>query len=276
MPLSRRNAVALLIVAAILLSTGGVFIKMITWKAPAILGGRALVALIVFLIYLRPKRLDITRVRMFGAAGYMFAQLLFILATKMTTAANAIFLQYTMPVYVILLGYWVLQERPQKADWISLAFILPGMILFFADDLRFDGFLGNILAIVSGVAMAVIVVCMRLDRDASPGHTLLLGNAAASLIGLPFLIAEPFDLWNVLYILYLGTFQLGLAFVIYSIAIRYIQALESTLILTLEPILNPLWVFLVIQEKPGGMALWGAAVVIAAVLGRALVGMRQR
>lgn len=273
--MSRHKAVGLLILSAALFSTSGLFIKLITWKPLAILGGRSLVALIVFLIYLRPNRLEMTRVRLFGAFGYVLAQLLFIIATKMTTAANAIFLQYTMPIHVILLGYWILKEKPQRADWISLAFILPGMALFFGDDIRFDSVLGNVLAILSGVAMAVLIVCMRLDRDTSPGHTILLGNVIGSLIGLPFLVQEAFIPVNALYIVYLGTFQIGLAFVIYSVAIRYVQALESTLILTLEPILNPLWVFIVIQEKPGCLALWGGAIVITAVLGRALAGMRH-
>ncbi len=196
------------------------------------------------------------------------------MATKLTTAANAIFLQYTLPVYIVLFGYWFLNERPQRADWISLVVIFTGLFLFFGDDLNFEGVTGNILAIASGMSMAVLMLCMRKQKDGTPANTILLGNIIGAVIGLPFVFQESFSLPNLGIIAYLGIFQIGLSFVLYSIAIKQVQALESSLILTLEPILNPLWVFLVIGETPGKLALIGGMFVIGAVTVRALVSAR--
>jgi len=158
--------------------------------------------------------------------------------------------------------------------WISLIVIFAGLFLFFGDDLNFDGFTGNILAIVSGMAMALLMLCMRKQKDGTPANTILLGNIIGAVIGLPFLFQESYSLQNLSIIAYLGIFQIGLSFVLYSIAIKQVQALEATLILTLEPILNPLWVFLVIGETPGKLALIGGMFVIGAVTARAVVSAR--
>jgi len=196
------------------------------------------------------------------------------MATKLTTAANAIFLQYTLPIYIVLFGYWFLKERPQRSDWITLVAIFTGLFLFFGDDLNFNGFFGNMLAILSGMSMAVLMLCMRKQKDGTPANTILLGNLIGAAIGFPFLFQESFSIQHVSIILYLGIFQIGLSFVLYSIAIKHVQALESTLILTLEPVLNPLWVFLVIGETPGKLAMIGGMFVIGAVTARAVVSAR--
>jgi drug/metabolite transporter (DMT)-like permease len=229
----------------------------------------------VFWIFLKyPTRFNWTRLQVTGAVAYVGTQIFFIMATKLTTAANAIFLQYTLPIYIVFFGYWFLNERPQRADWISLIVIFAGLFLFFGDDLNFDGFTGNILAIVSGMAMALLMLCMRKQKDGTPANTILLGNILGAVIGLPFLFQESYSLPNLSIIAYLGIFQIGLSFVLYSIAIKQVQALEATLILTLEPILNPLWVFLVIGETPGKLALIGGMFVIGAVTARAVVSAR--
>jgi drug/metabolite transporter (DMT)-like permease len=130
------------------------------------------------------------------------------------------------------------------------------------------------LAILSGMSMAVLMLCMRKQKDGTPANTILLGNLIGAAIGFPFLFQESFSIQHVSIILYLGIFQIGLSFVLYSIAIKHVQALESTLILTLEPVLNPLWVFLVIGETPGKLAMIGGMFVIGAVTARAVVSAR--
>jgi drug/metabolite transporter (DMT)-like permease len=270
----RRQAIGLLVVAAVLLSSSGLLVKIITWQPLSILSGRSLLAAVVFWIFLRRPRLRWTPVQIVGALGYVLAQLFFIMATKLTTAANAIFLQYTLPIYVMIFGYWFLDEKPQRADWVALIVIFSGLFLFFVDHLDFNGLSGNILGICSGMAMAVLMLCMRKQKDGSPADTILLGNFMGIVIGLPSLLHENYSLFSVGVISYLGIFQIGLSFVLYSIAIRHVQVLESTLILTLEPILNPLWVFLVIHETPGPMACIGGLLVIGAVTVRAIVSAR--
>ncbi len=272
---TRRQAILFLVLTAILWSSSGLLVKIISWQPLSILSGRSILSAAVFWIFLKyPTRFYWTRLQVTGAVAYVGTQIFFIMATKLTTAANAIFLQYTLPIYIVLFGYWFLNERPQRADWISLIVIFAGLFLFFGDDLNFDGFTGNILAIVSGMAMALLMLCMRKQKDGTPANTILLGNILGAVIGLPFLFQESYSLQNLSIIAYLGIFQIGLSFVLYSIAIKQVQALEATLILTLEPILNPLWVFLVIGETPGKLALIGGMFVVGAVTARAVVSAR--
>ncbi len=274
-PTTRRKAVILLMFTAILWSSSGLLIKLVSWGPLTILGMRSLIAGMVFLVYLRPTHLRFSRYQVLGALCYVGTNLFFITATKLTSAANAIFLQYACPVYVMLFGYWLLKEKPRRADWIALAVILAGLALFFGDKLSFDGFYGNILAILSGVTFAGTMVFMRLQRDEQPARTILLGNFLSALVGMPFLLGESsFPVADFAILLYLGTFQIGLSFLLYSYAIKHIHALEANLILTLEPILNPIWVFLVIGEKPGPLALLGSALVIGAVIFRGAVSAR--
>ena len=271
---TRRQAVVMLVITATLWSTSGLWIKVITWSPLAILGGRSLVALCVFWVYLRKPNFRISRLQFLGAVCYVLTQLTFVYATKLTTAANAIFLQYASPIYVVILGYIFLKERPHKADWIAMGVIFTGLFLFFGDKLTFDGMAGNFLAILSGMFFSVVFLVMRSQRDNNPANMIFIGNIIGFLVGLPFIFQESITLPNVGIILYLGIFQIGLSFVLYSIAAKHVRALEANLILTLEPILNPVWVFLVLGERPGPLALVGSALVIAAVTYRAIVSAR--
>lgn len=267
----------MLLTAAVFLSTSGLFIKLISWQPLAILSGRSLLAAIVFFVYLAYQRqltYRWTRLQVVGAVAYVSTQLLFIMATKLTTAADAIFLQYAAPLYVVLLGYWFLGERPQRADLLTMPVIFLGMLLFFGQALSFEGMLGNILAVLSGVTMAVMIVCLRAQKGGVPANTIMLGNIIGFLVGLPFLLQETFAASDVAIIVYLGLFQLGIPFLMYTAAVRQLQALETALIVSLEPILNPIWVFLVLDEVPGQLALLGGALVVGAVAVRAFISAR--
>jgi drug/metabolite transporter (DMT)-like permease len=272
---SRWRAIALLLLTALLWSTGGLFVKLVHWHPLSIFSARGIVASVVFLIWLRRVPLRFTPFLVAGAAGYMGAQFLFIFSTRMTTAANAIFLQYTAPIYVLIFGVWFLGERPRRIDWITMVVIFAGMMLFFGQDLTFEGLYGNLAAILGGVALAVMIVCTRAQKDSHPAQIFLIGSCLGGLIGLPSVLQETWSLTDVAIIAYLGIFQTGLAAALYSIAIRQVPALESNLILMLEPVLNPLWVFLVIGESPVPLALLGGAVVLGAIATRAIVGARR-
>lgn len=266
-----RNAVVMLLITAILWSSSGLFIKLIEWGPLAILGGRSLVATTLFLIFLRQLPLRWTRLQIVGALAYVGTQLTFVWGTKLTAAANVIFLQYTAPLYIGLFGYWFLKERPKRADWASLGVIFCGMLLFFGDNFSFDSLLGNLMGVIAGVTMAIMVLCLRAQKHGNPAQTILLGNMLGAVIGLPFLVQESFIITSVSIVLYLGLFQIGLSLLIYTAAIKHIPALETTLIVTLEPILNPVWVFLVLGELPGLLATVGAVLVLSAIIFRALI-----
>jgi len=272
---SHRRAIVLLLLTALLWSTSGLFVKLLHWHPLSIFSARGIVASVVFLIWLRRVPLRITPTLAAGAAGYMGAQFLFILSTLMTTAANAIFLQYTAPIYVLIFGIWFLRERPRRIDWITMVAIFAGMLLFFGQDLTLEGLYGNLAAILGGVALAILIVSTRAQKDGHPAQIFLIGSGLGGLVGLPSVLQETWSLADAVIIAYLGIFQTGLAAALYSIAIRHVPALESNLILMLEPVLNPLWVFLVIGESPAPLALVGGAVVLGAIAVRAIVGVRR-
>jgi len=262
----RHKATLLLILCAILWSTSGVFVKALDWGPIAILAGRGIFTSIVFLLYMRRLPKKVTRWTLLAAGGSIATQFLFITSTKLTTAANSIFLQYTAPLYVVLLGYWVLREKPSRSDWIAMSLIFFGMILFFGDQLSPDGFYGNLLAMLSGVTSAIMVVSFRAQKDATPEDSILIASLVIAVFGFPFILNEPQTVTNWLSISYLGIFQIGLAFILFTKGIKHIPALEANLIGTLEPILNPVWVFLFLGERMGQSALLGGLVVLGGVI----------
>ena len=262
----RRKAVLFLALAAVLWSTSGVLVKTLNWSSFAILGGRSIFASLIFLIYLRRLPTQWTRWKVLAAVACVLTQFLFITSTKLTTAANAIFLQYTAPIYVVLLGYWFLREKPSQTDWLSMFIIFLGMFLFFGDKLSTDGFYGNILAVLSGLTSAIMIVSFRAQKDGTPAESFLIASLATAIFCFPFVLKETWTVINWLTIAYLGLFQLGLAFVFFTIGIKHIPALEANLIGTLEPVLNPVWVFLFLGEKIGTYALFGGLVVLGGVI----------
>jgi drug/metabolite transporter (DMT)-like permease len=209
-----------------------------------------------------------------GAGCYLATQFTFVTATNLTTAANAIFLQYTAPLFVALLGWLFLRERPRRADWLTMPLIFAGLLLFLGEGLSLEGMTGNVLGVVSAVTLAGMMICTR-GQGGLPIRTFLIGMIAGALIGLPSLLSETITAPDVLMVTYLGVFQMGLALVFYSLGILVVPALEATLLLTLEPVLNPVWVFLTIGEAPGPAALVGGALVLAAVILRAVLGARE-
>lgn len=264
--LDRRTAILFLVIAAVLWSTSGLVIKMMSWEPVAVLAGRSIFSGLVFLAYLRRFPFRPTGWQITAALSSIMTQFLYISALRLTTSANAIFLQYSAPVYIVLMGYWLLREKPSKADWLAMLVIFTGLGLFFGDTLSLDNLAGTLLAALSGVSLALMTVALRAQKDGHPGESLLLANAVSAVLGFYFVWQEPWTTSGWAAIVYLGIIQIGLSFLLYTIAIRVIPALEATLIGTLEPILNPVWVYLIIGEMPGRMALVGGLVVLVGIV----------
>lgn len=256
----------LLLLAALCWSLGGVLIKSIEWHPMAIAGGRSAIAIPLMLACIGWPKFSFSRAQIGGAIGYALTVVLFVFATRMTTAANAIFLQYTAPIYVALIGRWYLGERALRIDWLVIVVALGGVVLFFFDHLTVSGFRGNIVALASGMAFASVALCLRKEKAGSPVTSIILGNVLVALAGLPFILQSTLGPGGGWRLLLLGTLQLGLPYVLYAIAIKHVTALEATLIPLLEPVLNPLWVMLTIGERPGPWAIVGAVLVLGAVL----------
>jgi len=274
--IDRRKAILFLIVAAVLWSTSGILVKVLPWSPIGVLAGRSIFSSLVFLLYLRRFPFRPTRWQLFAAGSYILTQFFYISSIRLTTAANAIFLQYTAPIYIIFLAYWLLREKPSRADWVSMAIIFAGFGLFFGDKLSLDGFYGNLMAVLSGISLALMTVALRAQKDGSPAESFLLANVVTATLGFYFVWQEPWTPVNWIGIAYLGFFQIGLSFLLYAIAIRVIPALETTLIGTLEPVLNPIWVFLFISEVPGPLAMTGGLVVLLGVFVSAITSAREK
>ncbi len=270
-PLTHGKALFYIALAAILWSSSGLFIKLIELNPLAIAGLRsAIAALFVILLMRRKLCFNLCRAQLAGAVAYALTMILFVTATKMTTAANAILLQYTAPVSTALLGAWLLKEKVTRFDWTIISVVIGGMFLFFIDRLSAAGMWGNIMAVASGITLSYFVICMRIQKDASPLETVVLGNILTALICVPFYFQQAPAAVEWLILLYMGVLQIGLSFLIFSAAIKYVAALESILIQTFDPLLNPIWVWLVIGEAPGRWAIAGGIIVIGAVTVRSL------
>ena len=262
--------------AALLFSTGGAAIKAATLTGWQVACFRSAVAAI-FLIGALPEARRGWRWRMIPvASAYAATLVLFVLATRLTTAANAIFLQSTAPLYVLLLGPWLLRERVHRADVLYILAVVGGMSLFFvgADTAAAtapDPPRGNLIGLASGVAWALTVTGLRWLGRSGEGNaamaTVAVGNLIAFLVALPLALpATAGGSANVLVILYLGIVQIGLAYVLVARAIRHVPAFEATTVLLLEPAMNPIWAWLVHGEKPGPWALIGGSVILTATL----------
>lgn len=260
------RALMLLAFSALLWSTSGLFIKLIDLNPLAIAGIRSMIAGIFMLIALRGSlHFHFSFPQVAGALAYALTMIFFVSATKLTTAANAILLQYTAPVFTALLASWLLKEKVTRFDWVIIGTVIGGMLLFFIDQLSLSGIWGNILAVASGLTLSYFILCMRMQKESSTIETVIMGNFTTALLCLPFFFQQaPTAMeWSILF--YMGILQIGLSFVIFSTAIKFVPALDAVLIQALDPLLNPVWVYLVIGETPGRWAIVGGIVVITAV-----------
>jgi drug/metabolite transporter (DMT)-like permease len=273
---SQQRAVIFLIITAVLWSSGGLLIKIVTWNPIAIAGTRSAIAALVIFAFHRRMKFNLSFAQLGGAVCYAATVILFVTATKLTTAANAILLQYTAPIYVALLSYWFLRERITKFDLLTMVAAMGGMTLFFLDDLSKGGYWGNILAVLSGIAFAGTALFLRKQKDGSPLESVFIGNILTLLIGLPFMLQSSPNAAGWLGLSLLGVFQLGCSYILYSEAIKHVTALEGILIPVLEPILNPIWVFLLLKERPGRWAILGGIIVLISVTIRCLLALRQK
>lgn len=272
----------LLALCGLLWSAAGLLIKLVDWNAPAIWSARSAICAAAICAVRRPSFARISAAEWRAAVALAATTGLFILANKLTTAANAILIQYSAPVWVALLGSWLLGERARRIDWLTIALVLVGITLFFFHQLTFDHVAGNLVALVSGIVTALYTLSIRKvamtggAAATDPLRPILLGNLIATVVGAPFLLASPppgVAGWTTLAAL--GIFQQALPYVLYARAIRRASALEAILIPVIEPILSPVWVALGVGELPGGWALLGGAIVVTAVTARAVIGRRR-
>jgi drug/metabolite transporter (DMT)-like permease len=266
--------------AAFLFSTGGAAIKGTALTAFQVASFRSGVAALALLLLLPAARRGFGRDLLPPALAYAATLVCFVVATKLTTAAAAIFLQSTAPIWVILLAPWLIGESMRTRDLPFVGAATVGLLLVFlgsrgAAVTAPHPTAGNLAALASGLFYALLLIFFRrLARDGANDRSLpatVLGNGIAFVACLPFALpvvdAQPSDLAA---ILYLGVFQIGLAYWFFSRALRRLPALEVALLILLEPVLNPIWTWLLVGERPSTLALAGGAVMIAALAAKTL------
>ncbi len=263
------------IASAILFSTGGAASKSTSLTSWQISGLRSLVAALAVLILLPETRKHWTWRSGVVAIAYAICLTSFVLATKNTTAANAIFLQATAPVYLVLLGPWLLREKVRTSDWTTLAIVCVGMVLVFWDPgeaqaLAPSPLLGNWLGALSGLTWALTVCGLRWLSRGQAGSSMtpvLMGNCIGILICLPQMFPltqiRSNDIWS---LAYLGVFQVGLAYWCLTKAMANLGALEASLLIMVEPALNPVWTWWLHGERPTTTAIAGGALIIGSAL----------
>ena len=271
-----RRGALLIAAAALLWSTGGLAIKLVPLPALGVVFWRSFVSGLFLLAVFRPSRERWRHAAPSTVAVYALMILTFVSATKMTTAANAIFLQYTGPLYVLALAPVLLKEPFRKADAVAMGVALVGMSLFFVGRLDAGALAGNLVAVLSGVFFGLTVLLLRRDASGDAIPSVILGNLAAAALALPFTWGTlALDAKGLGLVLFLGVVQMGISYVLFVKGLRTVPAAEASLLGMLEPMFNPLWAFLGIGEGPSAWASVGGAIVLAAVAGRTIFGGRE-
>lgn len=267
----QQKGTLFVVIASLFYSLGGICMKGIPWSGLAINGGRTAIALVVMGLYFRKKghRLHLSPWILLGAVAVSGTNLLFSIANKMTTAANAIVLQYTAPIFVILISALCLRKRPGGLDLAACAVVFGGVVCFFVDSLSAGNLSGDMLALISGVTYAVIFMLNDLP-DGDPLSSTFFGHVISAIIGLPFLFRETdFGITPMVSLLVLGVFQVGLAFIFLGEGLKVTPSVTASLVSGLEPVLNPVLVALFYPgvDKIGTASILGAVVVIGGVVG---------
>lgn len=265
---ARQKGTLYVFLAAVLYSIGGLCIKLIPWGGMAINGARTAIALVVISLYLkmthhRPK---MNLWVLVGALAVCGTNILFSIANKLTTAANAIVLQFTAPIFVILFSILLFGKKPKRLDLITCTLVLGGVLLFFVDSLSAGGTLGNILALLSGISYAGVFL-MNDMPDSDPISSVFWGDAISAVVGLPFLGYETeFSATALTALVVLGVFQVALAYILMVEGLKTTPPVTASLVSGIEPVLNPVLVAVFYHEMIGPIALVGAMIVVGSVV----------
>jgi drug/metabolite transporter (DMT)-like permease len=287
MSISKRTSVIFLILAPIIWSTSSLLIKSVSWSSWAIAGWRSLLSGLFLwvcfrFVYPRVFKFDWSKVNLLVALFYSLFGCLFAVSVKLTTAANAILMQYTAPIYVALLAPIILKEKTPKKDWIFVGVMALGMSLFFMNDLEVgsgrNDLLGLLAGMGGGICWAMVVMLLKkLEAKEMPLSGLVLGNFMTSVYCLPLMLSVGSVVAkDVGQVAALAIISLGLGYIFYLLALKQVTALEAALIPAIEPLLNPTWTFLFLAEVPGAWTFIGGFVVLGTVLFKAVLSAQEK
>ena len=275
-----NKAIIEMLICATLWSIAGIFIKLLPWNGFAVAGLRSLIAGATFAVYMLITRRSFVFNKQTILSGILTGCVYtcFAVSNKLTTAANAIVLQFTSPVFIVLFSALIFKTKIRKADMLVVLFTLAGIALFFFDQLKPGYILGNCVAILAGMFMAGMFMAVGDLKGDARFSAVFIGQCFTFLVGLPFIIATRpvFTLPTVGYILILGVFQLGIAYILYVHASDYCPPLACCLLGAVEPLLNPVWVFLFDGERPGLFALVGCVIVVVSITLWCIFGQKKQ
>ncbi len=258
-----------MLLCSLLWSISAIFIKQIDWNPVVISGMRSLFAALTIFVFIKLKKYRLELNRRSAETGIFLSAtfLLFVTANKLTTAANAIVLQFTSPVFILVFSAVFLKEKLVKKDVLAVVFTFIGITLFFVDDMSGGRLAGNLIAVAAGMTLALAYMSINKGTEDDRMSGIFFGNFITAVVGLVFLaVTQPqITVRSSLYIVILGVVQLGIPYILLAYASKYCPPLTCSLLGVLEPLLNPVWVFLATGEHPGAVAFLGAAVVIVSV-----------
>ncbi len=270
MKISHKKAVIYMMITALLWSSGGLLIKLVDWNPMAIAGARSGIAALILLPFIRFNKKTFNLHGILGAIAYALTVILFVNANKLTTSANAIFLQFSAPIWVVIFSRIFFKEKARKSDILSIFIIFIGLGLFFVESMDSGKLLGNIIGLASGVAFASMLLFMRHEANESPLSTIVLGNLITFFVSFPFYFTSVPSSKSIIGLLLLGVFQIGISYLFYAKSVKRLGTVEAILIPVIEPLLNPVWVILFFGEIPGRMAIIGGVVVITTMVIRSI------
>ena len=267
--MTRNRAILEMLLCAALWSIAGIFIKLIPWNSIVIAGLRSLIAGFVIFVYMRARGIGFTADRrsLAGGAALCLTLTCFVAANKLTTAANSIVLQFTAPMFIVVFSALFLKKRFSRADVLAVVLTMAGISLFFFDQLTPGHLAGNCVAIFAGMAFACYYMSLEGASESQRMSAILIAHGLTFLVGLPFTFVYPPELSAapVACILVLGVVQLGIPYVLLGRASGACPPLACSLLGAVEPLLNPVWVFIFDGEAPGLWALIGGVVVVATI-----------
>lgn len=259
-------------IAAFLWSSGGLFIKLITLSPMQISFFRCLIAAATFAIIFRKRVFQFNKLTLLNSLFYAAVLISFVISTKLTTAANAIFLQATAPIYVLIFEPVISKTRYERINVVTIVICFLAMILFFVGEIKPGHLEGNIIALFSGIAFAAFFLGMKKNDHKYQQSSIFFGNVLVAAICIPFLFSLEglifADLWMVIF---LGVFQIAVAYAFFASGLKRIIAVEASIISMLEPVLNPVWVFLGYGEAPAITSILGGLLILGAIIARTLI-----
>ena len=272
-----QKGIFFVFIAGLLWSTGGLLIKLISLTAMQLAFFRCFIAAITFGSLFRKKILLVNKLTFINSVFYAAILITFVIATKKTTAANAIFLQSTAPIYVLIFEPIFNKTKYERINVITVAVCMVGMLLFFVGKIEPGHLEGNIIALFSGLAFASFFLGMKKNDPKFQNSSIFYGNVLVAIISIPFLFSlETLKTDDFLMVTFLGVFQIAFAYAFFSAGLKRIFAVEASIISMIEPVLNPVWVFIGYGEIPSVTGIIGGIIILTSITVRSLIAGKSK